>query len=84
MADSIYFSQGNIRDELHLVERMFEEIVCELAIEDKNVLILDRLLHYSVTFNINGNFYRLKEKKKIRIYPATMEKNRPVLTIRKT
>lgn len=32
--------------------------------------ILDRLLHHSVTFNIKGDSYRLKEKKKAGIYPT--------------
>lgn len=32
--------------------------------------IRDRLLHHSVTFNIEGDFYCLKEKKKAGIYPA--------------
>ena len=32
--------------------------------------ILDRLLHHTVTFNIKGDSYRLKEKKKAGIYPA--------------
>lgn len=34
--------------------------------------ILDRLLHHSVTFNIKGDSYRLKEKKKAEIYPAIL------------
>ncbi|WP_455906807.1 ATP-binding protein [Peribacillus butanolivorans] len=34
--------------------------------------ILDRLLHHSVTFNIKGESYRLKEKKKAGIIPAKM------------
>ncbi|MGL3067035.1 MULTISPECIES: IS21-like element helper ATPase IstB [Planococcus] len=34
--------------------------------------ILDRLLHHSVTFNIKGDSYRLKEKKKAGIYPAAL------------
>lgn len=33
--------------------------------------ILDRLLHHSVTFNIKGDSYRMKEKKKAGIFPAT-------------
>ena len=32
--------------------------------------ILDRLLHHSVTFNIKGESYRMKEKKKAGIFPA--------------
>ncbi|WP_419883220.1 IS21-like element helper ATPase IstB [Peribacillus sp. B-H-3] len=32
--------------------------------------ILDRLLHHSVTFNIKGESYRLKEKKKAGMFPA--------------
>lgn len=32
--------------------------------------ILDRLLHHSVTFNIKGDSYRMKEKKKAGIFPA--------------
>ncbi|MDM5291792.1 IS21-like element helper ATPase IstB [Peribacillus simplex] len=34
--------------------------------------ILDRLLHHSVTFNIKGESYRLKEKKKAGIIPASL------------
>ncbi|MEK3888429.1 IS21-like element helper ATPase IstB [Bacillus sp. FSL K6-3431] len=33
--------------------------------------VLDRLLHHSVTFNIKGDSYRMKEKKKAGIFPAT-------------
>ena len=36
--------------------------------------ILDRLLHHAVTFNIKGDSYRLKEKKKAGIYPAALSK----------
>jgi DNA replication protein DnaC len=32
--------------------------------------ILDRLLHHAITFNIKGDSYRLREKKKAGIYPA--------------
>ncbi|OLN21291.1 AAA family ATPase [Domibacillus antri] len=32
--------------------------------------ILDRLLHHSVTFNIKGDSYRMKDKKKAGIFPA--------------
>jgi DNA replication protein DnaC len=32
--------------------------------------ILDRLLHHSVTFNIQGESYHLKEKKKAGIFPS--------------
>jgi DNA replication protein DnaC len=32
--------------------------------------ILDRLLHHSVTFNIKGDSYRMKEKKKAGVFPA--------------
>lgn len=34
--------------------------------------ILDRLLHHSVTFNIKGDSYRMKEKKKAGIFPAAL------------
>lgn len=37
--------------------------------------ILDRLLHHTVTFNIKGDSYRLKEKKKAGIYPAVPPAN---------
>jgi len=32
--------------------------------------ILDRLIHHSTTFNIKGNSYRLREKKKAGVQPA--------------
>ncbi|MGH1305589.1 ATP-binding protein, partial [Bacillus pretiosus] len=32
--------------------------------------ILDRLLHHAITFNIKGDSYRLRKKKKAGIYPA--------------
>jgi DNA replication protein DnaC len=32
--------------------------------------ILDRLLHHAITFNIKGDSYRLREKKKAGVYPA--------------
>lgn len=34
--------------------------------------ILDRLLHHAVTFNIKGDSYRLREKKKAGIFPASL------------
>lgn len=34
--------------------------------------ILDRLLHHAITFNIKGDSYRLREKKKAGIYPAKL------------
>ena len=34
--------------------------------------ILDRLLHHSVTFNIKGKSYRLKDKRKAGIVPASI------------
>lgn len=36
--------------------------------------ILDRLLHHAVTFNIKGESYRLREKKKAGIFPASTPK----------
>ncbi|MGG4526039.1 ATP-binding protein, partial [Aneurinibacillus migulanus] len=36
--------------------------------------ILDRLMHHVTTFNIKGNSYRLKEKQKAGILPATLER----------
>lgn len=52
--DSIYFSQGNTRDELHLMERMFKEIGSEVEIEGRNIRIqrtlteeqLERIIWY--------------------------------------
>lgn len=35
-----------------------------------DVLATDRLLYHSVTFNIKGDSYRMKEKKKAGIFPA--------------
>jgi DNA replication protein DnaC len=32
--------------------------------------ILDSLLHHAITFNIKGDSYRLREKKKARVYPG--------------
>lgn len=37
--DCIYFSKGNTRDELILVERMFKEIGCETTIENREIRI---------------------------------------------
>jgi len=34
--------------------------------------ILDRLLHHAITFNIKGDSYRLREKKKAGVYPAQL------------
>jgi DNA replication protein DnaC len=34
--------------------------------------ILDRLLHHAITFNIKGDSYRLREKKKAGLYPAQL------------
>lgn len=34
--------------------------------------VLDRLLHHAITFNIKGDSYRLREKKKAGIYPAKL------------
>jgi DNA replication protein DnaC len=36
--------------------------------------VLDRLLHYSTTFNIRGDSYRLREKQKAGIQPATVKR----------
>lgn len=51
---SIYFSQGNTREELYLVERMFQEIGCDATIEDRQIYIhspvtdeqLERIIWY--------------------------------------
>jgi DNA replication protein DnaC len=32
--------------------------------------ILDRLLHHPITFNIKGDSYRLREKKKAGLFPS--------------
>ncbi|WP_323368623.1 ATP-binding protein [Radiobacillus deserti] len=37
--------------------------------------ILDRLIYHSTTFNIKGESYRLKEKKKAGIQPASIRGN---------
>lgn len=34
--------------------------------------ILNRLLHHAITFNIKGDLYLLREKKKAGIYPARL------------
>ncbi|SIS99295.1 ATP-binding protein, partial [Salimicrobium salexigens] len=34
--------------------------------------ILDRLIHHSTTFNIKGDSYRLREKKKAGIQPTNL------------
>jgi hypothetical protein len=36
--------------------------------------ILDRLLHHAVTFNIKGDSYRLREKRKAGIQPAVINR----------
>lgn len=36
--------------------------------------ILDRLLHHAATFNIKGESYRLREKKKAGVFPAAVPK----------
>ncbi len=36
--------------------------------------ILDRLLHHSVTINIRGESYRLKDKRKAGVLPGGKEK----------
>ncbi|ANB56770.1 hypothetical protein GFC29_2967 [Anoxybacillus sp. B7M1] len=38
----------------------------------KATAILDRLLHHAITFNIKGDSYRLREKKKAGVYPAQL------------
>ncbi|WP_142828595.1 hypothetical protein [Planococcus soli] len=37
ISDSVYFSPSNTREELYLVERMFKEIDCDVAIEGRQI-----------------------------------------------
>lgn len=64
--DSIYFSQGNTREELHLVKRMFEEIGFEATIEDRKIHLnnplteeqLERIVWYPARNHEVGGDYR--------------------------
>lgn len=64
--DSIYFRQGNTRDELHLMERMFKEIGCDVEIKGRNIRIrkpltekqVQRIIWYPARNHEAGADYR--------------------------